>query len=212
MCVKLQPQLIHFHLSIRYLIYTFPMELKIARERASWKNSPILKWMCPTPPHACFCWWSSATFCFSLALPLAESKGSDCTFESSRHSDTEHRICVTQCKASEIWALILLLWKPLQLLGKPCMLCRCQLALRGERWKPFFLTSQGRKAMKALWEQSSYASWLGPEEEMPTTSLPHLPQQVRVDLELREGNRSGEGWDRRLQTVSRQGGMNVEGD
>lgn len=91
---------------------------------------------------------------------------------------------VTRCKASEIWALT-----PLQLLGKPrahSVRASWHTGMKGET-PPFFLSSRGREVMKAPMKQSSWALCLGPKGEMPTTSLPHLPQQVGVGWGPRDG-------------------------
>lgn len=79
-------------------------------------------------------------------------------FKKSHLSDTEQRMCATWCKTSEIWAMT-----PLHLLGIPRHTFRCQLVHRDERWNPSFLSSQGRKVMKTLMEQSYWASCLGPK-------------------------------------------------
>lgn len=67
-------------------------------------------------------------------------------------------------------------WHPFVSLEYPRHTFRCQLVHRDERWNPSFLSSQGRKVMKTLMEQSYWASCLGPKGgnvlNKPAASIP----------------------------------------
>lgn len=147
MRVKLQPQPIHFP----------PLDIWSTYFQWSWKLEE--RW-CPgrihpfknecAPHYTCFSWWSSSNFSFSLSLPLAGIK------QIQEVTPQWHR-------AEDVCHLVQNQWHPFISLEYPRHTFRCQLVHRDERWNPSFLSSQGRKVMKTLMEQSYWASCLGPK-------------------------------------------------